>query len=103
MLSTTRIPRYCAYKGFVGDVLAGAAAFRAEAGIAQLLGAATLPAWRRRGVQTSLLRVRLADAAREGCDIAVVTVQPASKSQENVQRQGFALLYARQLLVKPPS
>jgi ribosomal protein S18 acetylase RimI-like enzyme len=102
LLSTSRIPGFCAYKAYLGGVVAGAAAIRVDAGIAQLAGAATLPALRRRGIQTSLLRARLADAARNGCDIAVVTVQPASKSQENVQRQGFSLLYARQLLVKQP-
>ena len=56
---------------------------------------------RRRGVQTTLLRERLADAAREGCDVAIVTTQPGSPSQENVQRQGFELLYARAILIKP--
>jgi hypothetical protein len=35
-------------------------------------------------------------------DIAVVTPQPGSKSQQNVQRQGFDLLYARAGLVKQP-
>jgi hypothetical protein len=32
--------------------------------------------------------------------IAVVTTQPGSKSQQNVQRQGFDLLYTRAVLVK---
>jgi hypothetical protein len=27
--------------------------------------------------------------------------QPASKSQENVQRAGFALLYARAIMIRP--
>jgi hypothetical protein len=54
-------------------------------------------------VQTALLRWRLAHAQALGCSIAVVTTQPASKSQQNVQREGFQLLYARQLLVKPPT
>jgi hypothetical protein len=68
-------------------------------GVAQLTGAATVPAHRRHGVQTALLAARLADAARTGCDIAVVTTQPGSKSQQNVQRQGFDLLYTRAVLV----
>ena len=70
-------------------------------GIAQLTGAATAPAHRRRGVQTALLSARLAVAAAAGCDLAVVTTQPASKSQQNAQRRGFALLYTRAILVKP--
>jgi ribosomal protein S18 acetylase RimI-like enzyme len=72
-------------------------------GVAQLAGAATLPQHRRRGVQSAVLRARLLDAAASGGDIAVVTTQPGSKSQENVQRAGFTLLYARAILVRPPA
>ncbi|MCR6482507.1 GNAT family N-acetyltransferase [Amycolatopsis sp. OK19-0408] len=79
---------------------AGGASFRVTDGIAQFTGAATVPRFRRQGVQTALLRARLAAAAQAGCDVAVVTTQPGSKSQQNVQRQGFDLLYARAILVK---
>jgi GNAT superfamily N-acetyltransferase len=82
---------------------AGGASFRVTDGIAQFTGAATVPSHRRRGIQTALLRARLAAAAEAGCDIAVVTTQPGSKSQQNVQRQGFDLLYARAILVKGTS
>jgi GNAT superfamily N-acetyltransferase len=71
-------------------------------GVAILCGAATLPGHRRRGVQTALLATRLALAARSGCDIAVVTTQPGSKSQQNAHRQGFSLLYTRAVLVREP-
>lgn len=83
-----------------GGMPAGGASFRVQDGVAQLSGAATLPAHRRRGVQSALLRHRLLEAGRRGCDVAVVTTQPGSKSQENAHRAGFALLYARALLVK---
>jgi GNAT superfamily N-acetyltransferase len=82
--------------------VAGGASFRIDGRVAQLAGAATLPAFRRRGVQTALLRWRLARARALGCESAVVVTQPASKSQANAQREGFALLYARQILVKAP-
>jgi ribosomal protein S18 acetylase RimI-like enzyme len=78
--------------------LAGAASMRIADGVAQLCGAGTLPEHRRRGVQGALLERRLADAAREGCDLAVVTTLPGSKSQENVQKRGFELLYTRAIL-----
>jgi GNAT superfamily N-acetyltransferase len=68
--------------------------------VAQLVGAATAPEHRRRGVQSALLATRLADAREAGCDIAVVTTAPGSKSQQNVQRQGFYFLYTRAVLVK---
>jgi ribosomal protein S18 acetylase RimI-like enzyme len=53
-------------------------------GFAQF-SAGTAPAFRRRGVQSALL--------------ALVTVQPGSRSQRNVQRRGFDLLYTRATLV----
>ena len=53
-------------------------------------------------MQTALLAARLEEAGGNGCDLAVVTTQPGSKSQENVQKQGFALLYARAVLVRQP-
>jgi GNAT superfamily N-acetyltransferase len=81
-------------------VVAGGASLRIHQGVAQLAGAATLPEHRRQGVQTALLRHRLLDAARRGCDVAVVTTQPGSKSTENVQRFGFSVLYVRAILVK---
>ena len=82
--------------------MAGFASMRLDDGLAQLCGAATLPAFRRRGIQTAFLHRRLADAAAEGCDLALVTTQPGSKSQQNSEQQGFALLYSRAVLVKPP-
>jgi GNAT superfamily N-acetyltransferase len=77
---------------------AGAASMRIDGAIAQLCGAATLPAHRRRGIQSALLAHRLAFAARAGCELAVVTTQPGSKSQQNVMGQGFVLLYVRNVL-----
>lgn len=88
------------YLAFRDGAVAGGGSMRMSQGVAQLTGAATAPAHRRRGVQTALLAKRLADAARAGCDVAVVTTQPGSKSQQNVQRRGFHLLYTRAILVK---
>src|SRR5919204_621412 len=93
------VARYVALRD---GVIAGGGSFRMAEGVAQLTRAATAPAHRGRGIQTALLSARLADAASAGCDIAVVTAQPASKSQRNVQRRGFDLLYTRAVLVKQP-
>jgi GNAT superfamily N-acetyltransferase len=90
------------YAGLLDGILAGGATMRIAEGVAQLTGAATAPAHRRRGVQTALLAARLADAAAVGCDVAVIVTQPGSKSQQNAQRQGFDLLYTRAVLVKHP-
>ena len=90
------------YAALRDGVIVGGATMRISEGVAQLTGAATVPAHRRRGVQTALLSTRLADAAAAGCDVAVITTQPGSKSQQNAQRQGFDLLYTRAVLVKQP-
>ena len=88
------------YVARVDGALAGGAGLRVSDGIAQFCGASTLPAFRRRGVQSALLRRRLTDARDAGCDVAIVTTQPGSKSNRNAQRQGFALLYPRAVLIK---
>jgi GNAT superfamily N-acetyltransferase len=90
------------YAALRDGVIVGGATMRISEGVAQLTGAATVPAHRRRGVQTALLSARLADAAAAGCDVAVIITQPGSKSQQNAQRQGFDLLYTRAVLVKQP-
>ncbi|HEY7448049.1 MAG TPA: GNAT family N-acetyltransferase [Vicinamibacterales bacterium] len=89
------------YFARIGEQVAGVATVRFDGRLAQLCGAATLPGFRRRGVQTALLRRRLADAYEAGCELALLTTSPGSTSQENGHRQGFELLYSRALLVKP--
>ena len=86
------------YLARLDGVPAGGGSMRITDGIAQLTGAGTAPAFRRRGIQNALLSTRLADATAAGCDIAVITVQPGSKSQQNAQRRGFDLLYTRAVL-----
>ena len=93
-------PGFQRYLLLVDDEPAGAASLRIDDGLAQLCGAATLPQFRRRGIQAALLRLRLVEARQAGCDLAVVTTQPGSKSQANAMRQGFSLLYTRLVLVK---
>ncbi|MCB9886965.1 MAG: GNAT family N-acetyltransferase [Planctomycetes bacterium] len=93
-------PGFARYEATADGRRAGAAGMRLQDGIALLCGAATLPEHRRRGVQTALLGRRLGDAAAAGCDLAVLTTLPGSKSQQNAHRRGFWLLYSRIVLVK---
>ena len=51
-------------------------------------------------MQKALVQRRLRDARDAGCDLAVVVTAPGSRSQANVMRRGFELLYARAILVK---
>ncbi|WP_288481741.1 GNAT family N-acetyltransferase [uncultured Deinococcus sp.] len=75
----------------VGGEAAGTGAYATEAGVAALHGTATRPEFRGRGVQAALLAFRLAQAAREGADLASVFVTPGSGSERNVVRAGFRL------------
>jgi ribosomal protein S18 acetylase RimI-like enzyme len=96
-LAAAGVMRYVALRD---GVFAGGARFRTVEGIAQFIGAATAPAHRRRGIQTALLSARLADAAAAGCDVAVITTRPGSRSQQNAQRRGFDLLYTRAVICR---
>jgi GNAT superfamily N-acetyltransferase len=101
-LASSNVEGMALYLARRDGTIAGGGSTRISKRLVQLSGAATLPAHRRRGVQSALMRARLLDAAREGCDLAIVTTEPGSKSQENVQRVGFALLYARAVLIRRP-
>jgi hypothetical protein len=63
--------------------------------IASLAGASTLPAYRGRGAQRSLVAHRLAEARRRRCTLATQTAKPGSTSAHNAERGGFAIAYAR--------
>ena len=55
----------------------------------------TVPSGRRRGAQAALLHARLAFAAEQGCDLAMMGAAPGSASQRNAERQGFRIAYTR--------
>jgi GNAT superfamily N-acetyltransferase len=83
------------YRAEVDGVPAGGGMMSIHQGVASLGGAGTLPDFRNRGVQRALLLARLAEAAREGCDLAMVATAPGSGSQRNVERLGFRVVYTR--------
>jgi GNAT superfamily N-acetyltransferase len=100
MRAMAAIPSHRRWLARVDGTIAGAAGMRVDGDLAQLVGAGTLPAFRRRGVQTALLAARLADAHASGCRLATITTQPGSPSQRNAHGRGFALLYARAVFVR---
>ncbi len=71
-----------------------------EARIAALFGTATLPEFRRRGVQSALIAQRLHEAALAGCEYAVVSTNPGSGSQRNMERRGFRLAYTKTVMLR---
>jgi len=99
----TGAPGFIRYVARVEGKGVGEAAMRIDGDLAQLAGAGTLPHARGRGVQKALLQRRLADARRAGCSLAVVTTAPGTRSQSNVMRRGFQLLYTRAILVRTGS
>ena len=98
MASCTSMRRYLAR--IDGEPVGGASVRFDEEGVAQFCGASTLAGYRGRGVQSALIGARLAEARARDCSIALTTVQPGSKSMENMMRFGFGLLYARAILVR---
>jgi GNAT superfamily N-acetyltransferase len=88
-------PAVTCFLARIGGEIAGGATLSMRDGVAGLFGASTLPAFRKRGVQTALLRERLKRAANAGCDLAACLTQPGSSSQRNVMRENFTVLYTR--------
>jgi len=71
-----------------------------DANIVALFGTATLPQFRRRGVQRALIQRRLWEAAQSGCEYAVVSTMPGSGSQRNMERHGFRVAYTKIVMVR---
>jgi len=88
------------FLAYIGDEVAGGAVVARHKGVAGLFGASTLPAFRRRGVQSSLLAARLAWAREQGCDLAASIALPGSDSQRNIERAGFQVAYTRTKMVR---
>jgi GNAT superfamily N-acetyltransferase len=72
------------------DRVIGCASLQMLDGVAWLGGAATIPAWRGRGVQTALIQHRLRLAAEAGVGIAAATAVPSGASARNLGRLGFS-------------
>ena len=82
------------FRAYYGGAFS-AAAMEVHDGIGTLFGDATLPQARGAGWQQKLIRHRLGEAFRMGCDLASASVWPGSISHRNYERAGFELVYAR--------
>jgi ribosomal protein S18 acetylase RimI-like enzyme len=71
-----------------------------EHSVFALCGAGTLAAYRGRGLQTALLRTRMAAACASGCEFAVVVTQGGTTSQRNAERLGFRVAYSKVTVIK---
>ncbi len=68
---------------------AGCGSVQVVDGVAWLGGAATIPSFRQRGVQSALVARRLLLAAELGCELAAVTALSNAPSARNLVRLGF--------------
>jgi GNAT superfamily N-acetyltransferase len=68
--------------------------------VAYLAGAATLPAYRNRGIQTALTNARTSLALSLGCDLLAQGAQPGSTSQRNAERRGLRIAYTKLTMVR---
>lgn len=99
--AVTHVPTTTYYFATIDGVLAGAGAVDVQSGAAYFFATSTLPGARRRGVQSALLRARLAAAIACGCDLAFTQTVAGSPSQRNAERHGFATIYSRARLIRP--
>ena len=76
-------------------VPAAAAVLCVHDGVALFGGAATVPEFRRRGLQRALLTSRMRYACDAGCDLAMMVAAVGSSSQRNAARAGFHVAYTR--------
>jgi hypothetical protein len=88
--------RYLVHAG--GEAVGGGGVFVFE-GVAGLVGTATVPGHRGRGVQHAVVARMLQDVAPRA-DLAIATVAPGSQSQRTFERFGFRVLYTRAILVR---
>jgi GNAT superfamily N-acetyltransferase len=75
----------------VDGSVAGCGTIAPQGSVGWISGGATLPAFRRRGVQAALLDERLAHARHVGCEVAAATAVSGSASSRNMQRLGFTV------------
>jgi hypothetical protein len=92
----SRITRYLAW---IDGTPAGGAASYLHGGTLGIFGTATIPRFRRRGVQHAVALAALRDGSQYA-DLAIATTEPGSVSQRTFERLGFQVLYTRAILVK---
>jgi len=69
-------------------------------GVANLFGDGTPRRFRRRGLQTNLIRARVRHAAERGCDLITASTLPGTPSQLNYERLGFRVVYTKLVLTR---
>lgn len=89
------VPGCLRYLAVVDGEPAGGATLGWNDGVALLSGDAVLPRFRGRGLQKALIRARLVEAARLGCDLVTASTLPSSPSQRAYEACGFRVAYPK--------
>jgi hypothetical protein len=84
-----------------GLVPAGAGSIELHGAIACLFGLSTVHAFRRLGVQQSLIAARLNLAIEQGVKVATIGSRPGAGTERNVRRMGFQTAYTKVILARP--
>jgi GNAT superfamily N-acetyltransferase len=84
-----------------GLVPAGAGSIELHGEIACLFGLSTLHAFRKLGIQQSLIAARLNLAIDQGVKVATIGSRPGAGTERNVRRMGFQTAYTKVILAQP--
>ena len=99
-----RHPRVVALAAWAEGRVVGGGALEIYDATAALFGLAVAPRWRRRGVQTALMRERLRIARERGARIATIGFRPgaeASGTERTARRVGFEVAYTKVIVARP--
>ena len=94
-------PRMRTFVVRAGGELAGTSSIEIAGDIASLCGAAVKEEYRRRGIQTALIDLRLDMAAEAGCRVVTVSSLPGVATERNSMRRGFLPSYTKVAMVRP--
>lgn len=83
-----------------GLVPAGAGSIELHGEIACLFGLSTLHAFRKLGIQQSLIAARLNLAIEQGVKVATIGSRPGAGTERNVRRMGFQTAYTKVILAR---
>lgn len=97
------VPNSHTFLAHLGDVAVGCGSMQVVDGVAWLGGAATVPAFRQRGVQAALVAHRSQLAYDLGCELAAVTALSNGPSARNIVRLGFQHTHAQVVMEQRPA
>lgn len=88
-------PGWRLFLAYMDGIPAAVASMHSSGDIASLALAATLPDYRNKGLQTSLLQRRMYEAGQSGCELVTAQAAFASTSQNNMERVGLRMAWTR--------